>query len=131
MGVRDGGVGDARPGESRDVSRDEADQRAAVIRGEQAKRVPSDRLVARWSHLERRWEIDPELHAVRGTAGAVHVLRGKLVVQDAATRGHPLRVALADHATAAIGVMVGDLAVEDVAHGFETAVRMPWRAFRV
>ena len=45
--------------------------------------------------------------------------------------GHPLGVALADHAAAAIGVVVRDLAVEDVAHGLEAAVRVPRRALRL
>ena len=52
-------------------------------------------------------------------------------MQDAAAGRHPLRVALADHAAAAVGVVVCDLAVEDVADGLEAAMRMPGRALRL
>src|SRR4051794_18726104 len=50
-------------------------------------------------------------------------------MEDAASRGHPLRFAFTDDTAAAVGVVVGDLAIEDVADGFEAAMRMPWRAF--
>ena len=92
------------------------------------ERVLGDRLVARRRHLERRRQVDPQLHGVGRAAAAVHLLGRQLVVQDAATGGHPLGVALADHAAAAVGVVVGDLAVEDVAHRLEAAVRVPRRA---
>ncbi len=49
-------------------------------------------------------------------------------MEDAAAGGHPLRVALADHAAAAVRVVVDDLAVEHVGHGLEAAVRVPGRA---
>ena len=127
MGVGDRGVGDARAGEPGDVTGDQPDQGAAVVGGEQAQRVPCDRLVARRRHLERRGQVDPQLHGVGGAAAAVHLLRRQLVVEDAAAGGHPLGVALGDHTAAAVGVVVGDLAVEDVGHGLETAMRMPRR----
>src|ERR1700730_11843453 len=62
---------------------------------------------------------------MRRSAFAVHPLGWQLVVQDAATGGHPLRATLGDHAAAAVGVVVGDLAVEDVAHGFKATVWVP------
>ena len=65
------------------------------------------------------------------TATPVELLGGQLVVQDAAAGGHPLGVALADHAAAAVGVVVGDLPVHDVADGLETTVRVPWSSLRL
>ena len=98
MGVSDRGVGDAGPGEPGDVAGDETDQRTAVVGSEQQQVVPSDRLVARWRHLERGGEIDPQLDRVHRTAAAVHPLGRQLVVEDAPARGHPLGVALTDDA---------------------------------
>ena len=128
VGVGDRGVGDAGPAEAGDVAGDEADERPAVVGGQQAQVVPGDRLVARRGHLQRRGQVDPELDGVGRAPAPVHPLGRQLVVEDATAGGHPLGVALADHAAAAIGVVVGDLAVEDVAHGLEAAVRMPGRA---
>src|SRR5262249_32840325 len=45
--------------------------------------------------------------------------------------GHPLCVARADHASAAVRVVVRDLAVEKVGDGLEPAVGMPRRALRL
>ena len=131
MGVRDRGVRDAGPVEPCDVAGDETDQRSAVVGSQQPEVVAGNRLVPRRRHLQRRGEIGPQLDGVRRTAAAVHPLGRELVVQDAAAGGHPLGVALADHAAPAVGVVVGDLAVEDVAHGLEAAMRMPRRTLRL
>ena len=57
------------------------------------------------------------------------VLRRSFDVKDAATRGHPLGVAAADHTAATVGVLVLHDAVDHVGHGFEAAVRVPRCAF--
>ena len=65
-------------------------------------------------------------------AAAHHQLLGRLLdVQDAATGGHPLRVAVGDQAAATVGVLVPEHAVDDVRHGLKAAVRMPGRALRL
>ena len=46
-------------------------------------------------------------------------------MQDAPTGCHPLGVPLGDDATAAVGIVVGDLTVEDVADGLDAAVGVP------
>src|SRR5205823_14392070 len=57
-----------------------------------------------------------------------HRFAGHFVVQDPRTGRHPLRVTLADDAAAAVGVVVGDLTVEEVGDGLEATVRVPRRA---
>ena len=131
MRVGDRGVRDARPAESRDATGDETNQRAAVIRGEELHRVLGDRLVARRRHLERGRQIDPQLHGMQRATLPVEPFGGQLVVQDAPAGGHPLGVALADHPAAAVGVVVGDLPVHDVADGLETAVGVPGGTLRL
>ena len=58
-------------------------------------------------------------------------LRRGLNVQDAASRGHPLGVAVGDQATAAIGVLVAERAVDEVCDGLEATVRVPRGALRL
>ena len=64
-------------------------------------------------------------------AGHDEVLRRLFDVQDAAARGHPLRVAVGDGPAATVRVVVLEDAIDDVGDGFETAVRMPGRALRL
>src|SRR5947207_16023714 len=59
--VRDGGVGDTGTLEACDGAGDEPDERAAVVRRDQTKRVLRDRLVARTRRLQRWREVDPQL----------------------------------------------------------------------
>ena len=76
-------------------------------------------------------QVHPELHAVRQAAVAQHLLGRHLGVHETGARGHPLRVAAADHTAAAVGIAVLDLAVDQVGDGLETAVRMIGRAQRL
>ena len=117
--------GPAKPGE---VAGDKTDERAAVVGGQQPEPVTGDRLVAGRRHLQGGRQVDPQLHGVERPAVAVGPLAGQLVVEDAATGGHPLRVALGDHTATAVGVVMGDLAIEDVADRLDAAVGMPRRA---
>ena len=130
MHVGDRGVGRARPLEPSKVAGDESDDRAAVVGGQEAEPGPGDRLVAGRGQLEGGREVEPELDRVERPTVAVGPFAGQLVVKDAATGGHPLGVAFGDHTTAAVGVVIGDLAVEDVAARLDAAVRIPRRAFR-
>src|SRR5215475_11677277 len=65
------------------------------------------------------------------TAAHDQVLGRLLNVQDAATSGHPLGVAVGDQAAAAIGVLVAERAVDHVRHSLEPAVRVPGGAARL
>src|SRR4029453_4161295 len=49
-------------------------------------------------------------------------------MEDATAGRHPWGAALGDHTAAAVGVVVGDLAVEDVADSLDAPVWMPGRA---
>jgi hypothetical protein len=51
-----------------------------------------------------------------------------LDVEDARPRGHPLGVAVRDHAAAAVRVLVLERAVDHVGHGLEPPMRVPRRA---
>ncbi len=82
-------------------------------------------LVGRVGHLQAPRQVDPQLHAVEGPAAADQLDRGRLDVQDAAARGHPLGRAVGDEATAAVAVLVLEGAVHDVGDGLEAAVRVP------
>ncbi len=55
---------------------------------------------------ERARKVDPQLKAVEETSGHHDVLGGRLDVQDACTRGHPLGVAATDQPAPAVGVLV-------------------------
>jgi hypothetical protein len=54
-----------------------------------------------------------------------HLLRWRLDVQHASTRGHPLGVAVGDEPAAAVGVLVAEDPVEHVGDGLEAPVRVP------
>ncbi len=98
---------------------------------EQRELVAGDVLVARLGALVGRGQVHPELHAVQQAAFAQHLLGRHLGVHEAGARGHPLRVAAADHAAPAVGVAVLHLAVEQVGDGLEAAVRVVGRAQRL
>jgi hypothetical protein len=85
-------------------------------------------LIARLRHLQRRWEVRPELKAVH--APLLVALR-HLLVQDAAAGGHPLDVAVAQPAAIAKAVAVLDGTGEDVGDRLDTAVRMPRKTGQV
>src|ERR1035437_246321 len=59
------------------------------------------------------------------TTGDNQVLRRLLDMQDPATGGHPLGVAVGDCAATAEGVLVVEDAVDDVRDSFEATVRVP------
>ena len=52
-------------------------------------------------------------------------------MEEPGAGGHPLRVAVADQATAAVGVGVAERPVEHVGDGLEAAVGVPRRALRL
>jgi len=98
---------------------------AGVIRQiDRGDPVVGDALVVRYGHLFPGGQVDPQLHHLERAAARGVVGRVELFVDDAAGRGHPLHVALADHAAGAGGVAVFDLAGIDDRDGLEAAVRM-------
>jgi hypothetical protein len=72
--------------------------------------------------------IHPQLEAVEEPAGDNDVLRRSLDVQNSRARCHPLGVAVGDHPSAAVGVLVLHEPVDHVRDGLEAAVGMPGRA---
>ena len=132
MRVRDRRVRVARAGVTGEVAGDEPHERAAVVGRQQHEVVAGDRLVARRRELQRRRAGSPRA-ARRATAHrrAARARSGTSSCRMPAARGHPLRVALADDAATAVGVVVRDLAVEHVGDGLEPAVRVPRRALRL
>ena len=88
----------------------------------------ADVLVARVRPLLRGGQVDPQLDAVEQAAGGDQLGRRRLDVQDAGPCRHPLGVAVGDQAAAAVGVLVGEGAVDHVRHRLEAAVGMPGRA---
>ena len=125
---RDGRVRDAGAGMAPDLAGDQPQQRAAVVVGQERDLTAADVLVAGRGHLQAAGQVHPELDAVEGAADGDDLLRGSLLVEDPAARGHPLRVAIGDHAAATVGVLVLEGAVEHVGDGLEPAVRVPRRA---
>ena len=68
----------------------------------------------------------------RGTARPTDELLGRgLDVEDAGTGRHPLGVAVADDAAAAVGVLVHHGPVDHVGDGLETAMGVPRRSLRL
>src|SRR5262249_26541012 len=83
-----------------------------------------DLLVARRHHLVARRQVDPDLEAVDAPALLLDPPRRHLGVDDARAGRHPLHVAGAERGAVPGGVLVLALAVEEVGHGLEPAVRM-------
>ena len=77
-----------------------------------------DVLVARRVHLVARRQIDPKLEAFHQ---AVFLL-WHLGMDDAASCGHPLNAARAQHSTAARCVLVAHAPVDHVGHGLKAAM---------
>ena len=84
-----------------------------------------DGLVPRCRELVLARQVHPQLDAVEHPAAFDQFGGRSLDVQDSRPCGHPLRGAVGDQATAAVGVLMGESPVEHVRHGFEPAVRMP------
>jgi hypothetical protein len=80
-------------------------------------------LVAGRGHLLAAGQVHPQLQGVR-----VFVAEGKLTVDDAAARGHPLHVTRPEHTGAAQVVAVLKCAVEHDSHRLQPAVRVPFEA---
>jgi hypothetical protein len=118
-------VGGARSTMVAELAGDEPQQRTAVVGGQQRDRFGLEVLVLRVDPLLRARQVHPQLEAVEPTACGDHVMRRCLDVKDALAGGHPLRVAVADHATATGRVGVLDDAVHHVRDGLEPAMRMP------
>src|SRR6185312_11456202 len=100
----------------------------AVLGRDQRNLIPFDRLVFRLRELRRARQVDPQLDAVECAAAFHEFGRGRLDVQDAGARGHPLGGAVGDQAATAVRILVGEPAVNHVRDGFEPAVWMPRRA---
>ena len=111
-----------------DLARDDPQQRAAVVRGEQRDAAGADVLVAGRHPLLRRGKVDPQLEAVEEPATGDQLLRRTLDVEDAGAGGHPLGVAVGDQAATAVRVLVLEGAVDHVGDGLEAAMGMPRRA---
>jgi hypothetical protein len=108
-----------------DVARDQTHQRSTVVRGQQSDLAAFDGLVARRRELVLARQVHPQLDAVEHPATFDQFGGRRLDVQDPRPCGHPLCGAVGDQPTAAVGVLMGESAVEHVRHGFEPAVRMP------
>ncbi len=98
---------------------------------EAIKTAGPDVLVARRRELLGPWQVHPQLEAVEQPARGHEPIRRFLDVEDPGTGRHPLRVAVGDHAPAAVRVAVLEHAVQHVGHRLEPAVRMPRRPLRL
>jgi hypothetical protein len=81
--------------------------------------------VTRRDHLVACGQVEPELQRMRHAISVRH-----LAVQGAASGGHPLDVALRQHAMRAGVVAMFQFAAEHQRHGLEAAVRMGFEAAR-
>src|SRR5258705_5294822 len=81
--------------------------------------------VARLHHLAARRQVRPELKAPHLSLA---VALGHLLVDDAASGGHPLHVAGRDQAAVSQAVAVLHVAVEDIGDRLDAAMRMPGKA---
>src|SRR5215469_212006 len=126
-GVDDGDrcVGYAGTAVPRQVTGDQPEQRAAVRGREQRHLAGPDVLVPGAGHFELCGQVHPELESVEQAPAGDQFLGRLLDVQDAATGGHPLGVAVGDQPTATVGVLVAEDPVDDVGHGLEAPVWVP------
>ncbi len=120
----------AGPGNAAKLAGDDADERCAVVAGDEPHVPRFEALVARLEHLVLGWEVHPELNAVECPTLLDEHLGRLLDVKDAGAGGHPLRRAIRDEPAATCRVLVLEGAVHHVGDCFEAAVRMPRRAFR-
>ncbi len=132
---RDGGVhhrhrrvGAARALDAVDLTGDDADERAGVVRGAEPHVAGADVLVVRREPLGVARQVDPQLEPVEQAALGDEPLGRGLDVEQPASGGHPLGVAVGDRTAAAVAVLVVEDAVDHVRHGLEAAVRVPRRA---
>ena len=89
----------------------------------------ADVLVARCRPLLGCGKVHPELEAMEEAARGDEPLRRFLDVQDSGPGGHPLGVAVCDHASAAVRVAVLEGAVDHVGDRLEATVGVPGGAF--
>ena len=82
-------------------------------------------------NLSFRGQVDPQLDAVEHPATLDEFGGGRLDVQDAGARGHPLGGAVGDQTAAAVRILVGETAVDHVGDCLEAAVRVPVGAARL
>jgi hypothetical protein len=85
-------------------------------------------LVLRSDALLCARKVDPQLNPVEEPTGFHERLRWSLDVQDAVAGSHVLGAAVEDDTTAAIGILVKELTVDQVREGLEAAMRMPGSA---
>jgi hypothetical protein len=104
---------------------DDADERTAVVGGQQRDVGALDRLIPRGSELVLLRQVHPELDAVERPAAFDQFCRWRFDVQDAGARRHPLRRAVGDQPATTVRILVREPAVDHVGDRFESAVRMP------
>jgi hypothetical protein len=85
-------------------------------------------LVARRRHLERRWQVGPQLESMH-PAGLIALRH--FLMDDATPGSHPLNIAGRDRAPVSKTVAVLHRAGEDVRDGLDAAVGMPREAREV
>src|SRR5215471_11227073 len=111
-----------------DVAGDDANQRPAVVRGDQLGLLALNALVSRRRELVLGRQVHPELDAVEQAARYDELLGWGLDVQDAGAGCHPLGGAVLDHPAATVGILVLEGPIDHVGHGLEAAVWVPCRA---
>ena len=98
----------------------------AAISGSHHHRVIALKiLVLRRDALLGTRQVDPQLNTVEKPTGFDESLGRSFDVKDAVTGCHVLSAAVEDDPTTAIGILVKELAVDQVREGLEAAVRMP------
>ena len=84
------------------ISRDQADHRSPILRGQQDELVGLDVLVLRRGPLLRLRKVDPQLHAVEKAALHHDLLGRHLRVHDARPGRHPLGRAVCNETSTAV-----------------------------
>src|SRR5512143_3057098 len=87
-----------------------------------------DVAVPRVHHLTRLRKVGPELESLHDT---VVVSLRHFLVDDAASRGHPLHISRRDDALVAHAVAVLDIALKDVGDRLDAAVGVPGKSLDV
>jgi len=87
-----------------------------------------DVLITRVRHLQRRWQICPQLETVHP---ALRVALGHFLMQNAAAGRHPLHVARAQLALVAEAVTVFHGSRQNIGDRFNPAMRMPGEAAEI
>ena len=115
-----------RPGLPPEASADNANV-SAVIVFELRNVRRFHLLITRSSHLQRRWKVAPKLESVH-PAGMITFRH--LLMDDAASSGHPLDVASGDSTPVSHTVAVLHRSSENVCDRLDAAVGMPGKARR-